>query len=289
MPERDASRYTWMIVGGRETLRALRESSGLSQMEVMLRLSDAGVRIDQAHLQRIESGAIKRPTAATLDAILTTGLHAPYRVRIDVLAAFGYQLHWELPTFREAELEVKLNAEELTRTVWPSYLIDYAQRIWGWNRLFPRLLGSTADNPANAGFVGLTVLDILLNPAIGTHRQIANADEFVPVIVGWFKTMTKRYRQDPWFHDFLSKARTWPGFSEMWDQVPEGPQALLQTHTAVPVEISVPGLVKPLLLRPVQVPVALDPRFAVLHLIPMNVETQAVCAAWAAEEASRQR
>lgn len=284
MPELDISKYTWAVAGGREMLRALREASGLSQMDLMLRLSDAGVRVDQAHIQKIESGAIKRPTASTLDAILTVGLQVPYRIRIDVLAAYGYQMRWELPTAEEIELELELNAGEITQTIWPSYLIDYAQRIWGWNRLFPRLLGSTADNPANAGFVGLTVLDILFNPAVGTYRQIANAEEFAPAIVGWFKTMTKQYWQDPWFHDFLTKARTWPGFAEIWDQVPEGPQVLLRTHTAVPVEIQVPGLAQPLLLRPVQVPVALDPRFAVLHLIPLNVETQAVCAAWAAEE-----
>jgi hypothetical protein len=186
-----------------------------------------------------------------------------------------------LPTEQEAGFELKLNADELERTIWPSYLVDYAQRIWGWNRLFPRLLGNTADDPANAGYAGLTVLDILFNPAIGTNRQTANAESFAPVIVAWFKTTTKQFRQEPWFHDFMTKARTWPGFPEMWDQIPEGPQVLLQELPAVPVEIHVPGLASPLLFRPVHAPVSLDPRFAVLHLMALNVETQAVCAAWA--------
>jgi transcriptional regulator with XRE-family HTH domain len=175
MTERDANLYTWAVAGGRETLRSLRENAGLSQMELALRLSDAGVRVDQAHVQKIESGAIKRPTAATLDAILTAGLNVPYRVRIDVLAAFGYQLRWELPTEQDIEIERSINADELTRTIWPSYMADYAHRIWAWNRLFPRLLGTTADDPGNAAYAGLTVLDILFDPAVGTNRQIANA------------------------------------------------------------------------------------------------------------------
>jgi transcriptional regulator with XRE-family HTH domain len=284
MPERDGGLYTWAAADGRAMLRALREAAGLTQMELAGRLSDAGIGTDQAHIQKIESGTIKRPTAPTLDAILTIGLHVPYRIRIDVLAAFGYRLRWELPAEEEVELELKLNADELSRTIWPSYLVDYAQRILGWNRLFPRLLGNTADDPANAGYVGVTVLDILFNPAIGTNRQIANATSFAPIIVAWTKMMTKPYRQESWFRDFMTRARTWPGFFEMWDQIPEGPDVLLVEHSAVPVEIHVPGLASPLLFRPVHAAVALDPRFGILHLIPLNVETQAVCAAWAAED-----
>lgn len=284
MPRRDACLYTWAVADGREMLRALRETSGLSQMELALRMSDAGIRVDQAHVQKIESGTIKRPTAPTLDAILTVGLNVPYRVRIDVLAAFGYRLRWELPTDQELELELKLSTEELTLTIWPSYLVDYAQRIWGWNRLFPRLLGNTADDPANAGYVGLTVLDILFNPVVGTNRQIANAESFAPVIVAWFKVMTKQYRQEPWFHDLMTKAKTWPGFFEMWNRIPEGPQVLRVEPPVIPVDIHVPGLASPLRFRAVHAPVTLDPRFAILHMIPLSVETQAVCAAWAAED-----
>lgn len=287
MPGGDAQVYTWAVDEGREMLRALREASGISQMELALRLSDAGIRVDQAHVQKIESGAIKRPTAQTLDALLTVGLSVPYRVRIDVLAAFGYRLRWELPTDQEIELERGLSAEELTQAIWPSYLIDFAQRLWGWNRLFPRLLGNTADDPANAGYLGLTVLDILFNPAVGTNRQIANAASFGPVLVAWFKVLTKQYWQEPWFHDFMTKAKTWPGFLEMWNRVPAGPQILLMKPPVTPVEIDVPGLASPMLFRPIHAPVALDPRFAILHLVPLNVETQAVCAAWAAADVAR--
>jgi transcriptional regulator with XRE-family HTH domain len=283
MSGRDASLYTWAVAGGREMLRALRETAGLSQMEIALRLSDAGIRVDQAHLQKIESGAIKRPTAPTLDAILTVGLNVPYRVRIDVLAAFGYRLRWELPTDQEIEFERSITTEELTRAIWPSYMVDYAHRIWGWNRLFPRLLGNTSDDPGNAEYVGLTVLDILFNPAIGTNRQIANAESFAPVAMAWFKVMTKQYRQESWFHDLMTRAKTWPGFFEMWNRIPDGPQVSLEEPPVTPIEIHVPGLASPLRFRTLHVPVAFDPRFAILHMVPLSVETQAICAAWAAE------
>jgi transcriptional regulator with XRE-family HTH domain len=276
--------YVWAVAGGREMLRALRETSGLSQMEIALRLSDAGIRVDQAHVQKIESGAIKRPTAPTLDAILTVGLNVPYRVRIDVLAAFGYRLRWELPTDHEIEFERRMSTEELNRTIWPSYMVDYAHRIWGWNRLFPRLLGYTADDPGNAEYVGLTVLDILFNPTIGTNRQIANAESFAPVAMAWFKVMTSQYRQELWFHDLMTRAKTWPGFFEMWNQIPEGPQVLLVEPPVTPIEIHVPGLASPLRFRTIHVPVAFDPRFGILHMVPLSVETQAICAAWAAED-----
>ncbi|HYI25718.1 MAG TPA: helix-turn-helix transcriptional regulator [Thermomicrobiales bacterium] len=265
-------------------LRALRETSGLSQLELALRLSDAGIRVDQAHIHRIESGAIKRPTAPTLDAILTVGLNVPYRVRIDVLAAFGYQLRWELPTDEDIEFERRYNADALNHTIWPAYMVDHAHRIWGWNRLFPRLVGNSADDPGNAGYVGLTVLDILFNPAVGTNRQIANAKSFGPVAVAWFKVMTKPYRQESWFHDLITRAKTWPGFFEIWDQIPEGPQALLVEPPVIPVEIHVPGLAAHLRFRAIQVAMPFDPRFAILHMVPLNVETQAICAAWAAED-----
>ena len=284
MTERDANLYTWAVAGGRETLRSLRENAGLSQMELALRLSDAGVRVDQAHVQKIESGAIKRPTAATLDAILTAGLNVPYRVRIDVLAAFGYQLRWELPTEQDIEIERSINADELTRTIWPSYMADYAHRIWAWNRLFPRLLGTTADDPGNAAYAGLTVLDILFDPAVGTNRQIANAESFAPVATAWYKVMTRQYREEPWFQDLMTRAKTWPGFSEIWDQIPEGPQVMLVQPPVIPVEIHVPGLASPLRFRNIHPRVGFDPRFEIVHLIPMNVETQAICAAWASEE-----
>lgn len=284
--QRDGRLITWTSEDGRNLLRTLREEAGLSQMELALRLSGADIRVDQAHIQKIESGAIKRPTLATLDAVLTVGLHVPYRVRIDVLTAFGYRPRWEQPTEREVDLERMLSSDELNQTIWPSYLLDYTQRIWGWNRLFPRLIGNTPDNPGNARYVGLTVLDILFDPEVGTTRQIANVGTFAIVMIGYYKEMTKQYRDEVWFRDVMTRAATWPGFLDLWDQIPDGPQALLVAPPVIPLDIEVPGQEAPLRFRAIHVPVVFDPRFAILHLVPMNVTTQAICAAWADEDQS---
>src|SRR5680860_1860356 len=88
-------------VAGGKLLRAIRQDAGHSLIALAGRLEDRGVRTDAAHIQRIETGQIARPTAETLDAILTHGLDAPYRTRRDVLEAFGYRLPWDLPTERE--------------------------------------------------------------------------------------------------------------------------------------------------------------------------------------------
>ena len=62
---------------GGAMLRDLRLRSGLTLLELAGRLDDAGIRIDTAHLQRIESGRIARPTAKTMESILTTGSMRP--------------------------------------------------------------------------------------------------------------------------------------------------------------------------------------------------------------------
>lgn len=279
----EPSGYSWDGADGPTMLRALREASGLSQLEVAMRLVDAEFRIDQSHLYKIESGRIVRPAAKTIDAILTLGLQAPYSIRRDVLQAFGYRLPWVLPTEQEIASELRLCAGELNFANWPAYMMDYSHRIWAWNRLFPRLLGNTADDPANAGYVGLTTLDILLNPDVGTNRQIANAGSFVPLSVAWFKTMTRPYAQEAWFREFMARANAWPGFRELWAQMPEEAPVLWAEPQVVPVEIQVPGYAAPLRFRPMHLHLALDPRFSILHLVPLNLETMAICETWAAD------
>ena len=283
MRRNEPSGYSWSGADGPSMLRALREAAGLSQYEVALRLVDADLRIDQSHLHKIESGKIVRPAAKTVDCILTLGLKAPFSIRRDVLEAFGYRVPWVLPTESEIASERQLCASELTFAVWPAYMMDYAHRIWSWNRYFPRLLGNTADDPANADYLGLTVLDILLNPEVGTNRQISNAESFVPMSVAWFKTMTRPYSQETWFRDFMARANAWAGFREMWAQIPEKPPTVWAEPQVVPIEILVPGYPSPLQFRPMHMHLALDPRFSILHLVPLSLETMAICETWAAD------
>lgn len=283
MPTNEPSGYTWNGADGPGMLRRLREDSGLSQYELANRLIEADIKIDQAHVQKIESGRIRRPSSRTIEVILTHGLQMPFAVRRDVLRAYGYELPWTLPTDREIEFQRRVSQRELDFSVWPSYIMDLSHRIWGWNRYFPRLLGNTADDARNADYLGLTVLDILLNPEVGTNRQIANATSFVPISVAWFKTATRAHVHASWFLEFMEKAGTWPGFREMWEHIPEEAPVLWEEPPTIPVEIHVPGYDMPLRFRPMHLELPLDPRFSILHLVPLNLETMAICMSWAAE------
>ena len=83
----------------------------------------------------------------------------------------------------------------------------------------------------------------------------------------------------------MARATTWPGFVEAWNRVPEGPGLMLEDTPIIPMEVHVPGLPRPLRFRPTLVDIGLDPRFQVVHFIPFNAETMALCASWAEEAA----
>lgn len=272
---------------GGALLRALRQDAGLTLIELAGRLDDAGVRIDAAHLQRIETGQIVRPTADTLESILEVGLDAPYRVRRDLLDAYGYRLPWALPTPEEVEEVRQLCANELSTATWPTYLMDYSLRIWGWNRYFPRLLGRAPDDPFNDRFVGVTHIDIVLNPEFGTYRQIANGDDFVPLMLTAFKIQTKPHQHESWYLEFIERIRRWPGIGEQWSSLPDDADEVLPTQPVLPVEIRVPGIEPVMRFRITLITFTHDPRFQIVHLIPFGAATLRECANWA-EEAGEQ-
>ncbi len=278
-----------MFPGGRDMtggawLRALRQAAGLSLVELAGRLGDQGAGIDQAHLHKIESGKIRRPASATLETILTDGLEAPYRTRRDVLNTFGYQLPWALPTDREVDEGRRLCAQELLSATWPAYLMDHGQRLWVWNRYVPRLLGLSPDDPAPARFVGLTVLDLVFNPTVGVNLLIANPELFRPLFLRMFKIQTAAHVHEPWFHDLIGRAREWPGFPEMWVDLPDDADVVLETQPIVPIEFRVPGAEQPLRFRIALIYLSLDPRFQVVHWIPYGSATLRHVAGWAEED-----
>jgi len=268
---------------GGALLRGLRQDAGLTLVELAGRLDDAGVRIDAAHLQRIETGQIVRPTADTLESILEIGLDAPYRVRRDLLDAYGYRLPWALPTPREVEEVRQLCASEVATATWPTYFMDYSLRIWSWNRYFPRLLGRAPDDPANDRFIGLTHIDLVLNPELGTSRQIANAADFAPVMLTMFKILTKQHQRDPWYLEFVARICRWPGIGELWSGLSDDADEVLPTQPVLPVEIRVPGIEPVMRFRITPITFSPDPRFQIMHLIPFGAATLRECANWAEE------
>lgn len=265
-------------------LRGLRRAAGMSLLDLAGRLGDEGSSVDAAHLQRIETSRILRPTVETLDAILTTGLDAPFRTRRDVLEAFGYRLPWALPTDREVEEGRRLCAQELHSATWPAYLMDHGQRLWQWNRYVPRLLGLAPDDPAPARFVGLTVLDLVFNPEVGINLMIANPGEFQPLFLRMFKIQTQPHAHEPWFLELLERARHWPGFEPLWSSLNDDPDVVLETQPIHPIEFRVPGIEQALRFRVAMIYLTLDPRFQVGHWIPFGAATLRQVALWAEED-----
>lgn len=272
--------FDWHGTGG-AMLRRLRQSAGLTLVELAGRLDDANIRVDAAHLQRIETGQIARPTAETLDSILTAGLDAGYLVRRDVLDAYGYRLPWELPTAEEIEEARQLCDTEVSTATWPTYFMDYALRIWGWNRYFPRLIGRAPDDPVIERFIGLTHIEILLNPALGANQQVANAGDFVPLMLTMFKSQTTPHHGEPWFLELLQRGRSWPGFTELWETLPDDADRVLPAQPVLPIAVQVPGVDPIMKFRITHITFAHDPRFRIVHLIPFGAATLRECADWA--------
>ena len=197
-----------------------------------------------------------------------------------MLDAYGYRLPWELPTASEIADMQRLLANELDTATWPVYFMDYSLRIWGWNRYFPRLLGTGPDDPRNAAFMGVTHIDIVLNPALGTAGQIHNAHEFAPLMLTMFRLLAQPYQHQQWYTDFVDRAHTWPGFPELWAALPDDDH-LSPLQQVLPVEISVPGVDPVMRFRITTITFSLDPRFQIVHLIPFGAATLRECATWA--------
>src|SRR4051794_22571629 len=72
---------------GGTKLQELRKAAGLSLLDLAGKLEDdLKTSIDAAHINKIETGSIKKPLVETLEAILDA-LHARYRDRRAVLEA----------------------------------------------------------------------------------------------------------------------------------------------------------------------------------------------------------
>ncbi len=278
---------TWDVshaVPGGQLLRDLRQQAGMSLLELSMRLAEADVHVDAAHLQRIETGRIKRPNADTVDAILTVGLNAPYRTRRNVLAAFGYRLPWTLPTESEVEEARYLFAQELEVTTWPAYLMDHGHRIWAWNRYGPRLLGLERGKAVPERYIGMTTLDFTFNPAFGMAQRIANPEVYLELYLRSFKIQSQPYAEDPWFRGMIDRAREWPRFNEIWDSLPDNADAMMLAGRNYPVAFRVPGYHEPLRFRIVLIYLSLDPRFQIIAWIPFGAHSMRAVAQWADEE-----
>jgi transcriptional regulator with XRE-family HTH domain len=268
---------------GGTKLQELRNAARFSLMELATRLeNDLGKPIDTAHINKIETGNIKKPLIETLETILA-GLQASYRDRRDVLEAFGYQMPMALPTAQEIDEAIRLTGYELNDSTYPIMLIDYSQRIWAWNQYTPRIIGLHPDDPATTHFIGATVFDVTLNPAFTTRLLIANPDEYLPIMLQFIKAGMYRYHTEPWYRDLMTYLGTFPGFSAMWDSLPADTLQRYSYRSIVPIKIDVSGA-SVMQFRMSSTDFLLDPRFQIIHFTPFGAHTLRACAQWAEEE-----
>jgi transcriptional regulator with XRE-family HTH domain len=279
---RKSMRNSPQTLGGQK-LRELRQSAGISLMELSVKLDgEQGKLIDTGHINRIETGNIKKPLAETLEVILA-GLHATYRERRAVLEAFGYTVRVTLPTVEEIEEARSLVAHELNDSTYPVYLVDFAQRLWMWNRYVPRLIGMHPDDPATSRFVGVTLFDLAFNPAYDTRLLIANPDDYLPAMLAFLKVAISSFHEEEWYTELIAKLSTFAGFSVIWDQLPEDAVQRYAHRSIIPLKVHVPGAGL-LQFRLSSTDFLLDPRFQIGHFTPYGATTLHACAVWAEEE-----
>lgn len=279
---RKSARTKTRTLGGVK-LQALRSTASLSLLELAAKLeSELGKPIDAGHINKIETGSIKKPLAETLETILA-GLHASYADQRTVLEAFGYQIPMTLPTEREVHEAQRLTVYELNDSTYPVMLIDYGQRIWAWNRYTPRIIGLHPDDPAAVQFIGVTVFDVTLNPAFTTRLLVANPEEYLPAMLQFIKAGMYRFHDEQWYQNLMARLDGFPGFSAIWDNLPTDTMQRYAYRSIVPIRIDVAG-VSVLQFRMSSTDFLLDPRFQIIHFTPFGAHTLRACAQWAEEE-----
>jgi len=269
-------------IGGRH-LRELRKRAGLSLLDLAAKLENEQAKsIDAAHINKIETGSIKKPQADTLDAILA-GLHANYGERRLVHEAFGYRLPMVLPALDEIKDVRRLAANELNDATYPILLIDFAHRLLAWNRYAPRLIGLYPDDPVVKTYIGVTTFELVFDSGLKGRLLVANPEEFCSTWLHLVKSGLFMFRNDSWYIELFEKARSLPGFSDVWDSLPEEPVRLVRSLSIVPIKLHVPR-VGTLQFRLSPSDFLLDTRFQFIHFTPFGTMTLRVCALWAEEE-----
>jgi transcriptional regulator with XRE-family HTH domain len=284
MPSRGRkSRQPKLKTPGGEKLRALRQAAGLTLIELAAKLeSDLGKPIDVGHINKIETGRIGKPLAETLAAILE-GVQASYGERRAVLEAFGYSFSMTLPSPREVDEMRRLSEHELNDATYPILLIDFAHRLLAWNRYAPRLLGLHPDDPRMHAFYGVTTFDLAFNPDLGGQLLLENPDAFWSAWLYMVKSDLYAFRHEPWYAVLLANVRGLPGFSAVWDGLPEGPVRYVASRNIVPLQLRVPGS-GILQFRLSSADFILDSRFRIIHFTPYGAVTLHEVARWAEEE-----
>ena len=257
-----------MPTGG-ELLRKLR-------LERALTLEDLEAESEMSYraLSNIELGVTRKPTAGTLDAILSA-LHRRAPVSMEarraVYIACGYHPPSPLPTGAEiAAARAGWRVEYGDHCV-PAYMIDVSQRLLAFNGAAPRLVGLHRHDRRARHFDNATTIDLAFGLA-QRFVEIENAELYRCSFVGVLMRELCPYATEGWYAPCLAAAqRRYPEFKRLWEM--EHPPPASPIGCPVPLRLRLPGCNDALIFCRVKIPFVGDPRFQTVAWLPVGAST----------------
>lgn len=254
-------------------LRALREDAGKTQLTVEL---DAN--LGSGYLQRVESGKVQHPEHDTLERILSA-LAARYTERREVLELFGYVVSVPPPDESEIRWAIDVCEGELSKAVFPAYLLDCAHRLLTWNPFLPRLFPQIERVGRRE-----SMLRLMFDPALGITPLIANPDVFLAAQIRALRYEMRFLEHEAWHAALIETMLRLPLFAQYWERVklaqPQPSPFAARPLTSL--DLRLPDVDAALLqFRLLSEPFAQDRRFRVMYYLPADAATMQQCAAWA--------
>jgi transcriptional regulator with XRE-family HTH domain len=258
---------------GGAKLRALREQTGMTQLQIEL---DA--ELGTGYLQRLESGRVRQPVRATLERILDA-LGARFSERREVLEVFGYMVRVSLPDVEERAWAASVARPELERFPFPAYLLDCGHRLIIWNQMFPRLLGQNGDQLIDERLTNGSFLATWFDPASPLSGMIVDADRTLPALLRAFRHEMRQFQYENWYQGLLEGLMALESFRHYWKLVEQQEAPAAATRALVPIRLSVPGEGE-MQFRLSAETFTRDTRFRIIYYFPTDVGTIEICERW---------
>lgn len=262
---------------GADRLRELRRAARRTQLWV-----EAEADLGTGYLQRLESGKVARPAAATLERILAA-LGARYSERRETLERFGYVVATPLPDAADVAWAREASRRDLAEVALPAYVLDCTHRLLAWNRFVPPLLGVGPGSPVLDGLGRRSMIAHWFDPGSPVGSLVAEPAVFLPAVARALRAEMARFRREPWGEALIAGlAAESPLFREVWEATRREPATASAARALVPVRLRVPGAGL-LSFHLSSEPFARDARFRVIYLFPADPGTMRRCATWATE------
>lgn len=197
-----------------ELLRNLRDERNLGS-------NDFATIVSATTLSRLENGhstTAKRITVMAILDRLDEASPVSFITKKKILELYGFSPDGTVPDRIDIRNALMLWRERKD-SHYPSYLVDYAQRIHDWNQASLSLLGlsSISEIPK-----GITVFDLAFDPRYQQGLEIENGEEFLVSMVNIMKREFTPFMHLDWCKDCIKKARgKYEVFGTIWDSLPQ--------------------------------------------------------------------